>query len=374
MNELFFELIRISLGNQDEFSHTPSESEWNELFNIAEKQALLGICFVGVQHLWTKAGKAATREQQTRIIPEDTYYDWLITAGRIRSRNQKMAELCDKMCRTLNRDGMHTVVLKGLGVAKYYGEHADFRQSGDIDVWLWPKGDWTLRHDERMCRVIQYLRSICHCGRPTYHNIAAHFFKSTYVEVHYTPSWLYSPIHNHRMQRWFEQSAPEEMAQQFSTLRFNMVYILMHIYRHLFGEGIGLRQVMDYYHVLKAADGDEKLREEAVRRLRSFGAMRFTGGLMYILKTVMGLEDKYLLCAPDAKEGMFILSEMVQAGNFGKFDKRIDRQKADKGLLTGFRMHVVRNLHFISHYPTEVLWCPLWKIWHQLWLRKFQKS
>ena len=35
---LFFELIRIALGRQETFSHTPSDKEWHELFEEAKQQ------------------------------------------------------------------------------------------------------------------------------------------------------------------------------------------------------------------------------------------------------------------------------------------------------------------------------------------------
>lgn len=34
------------------------------------------------------------------------------------------------------------------------------------------------------------------------------------------------------------------------TAEFNAFYILLHIYNHEFSEGVGLRQLMDYYFVL----------------------------------------------------------------------------------------------------------------------------
>lgn len=35
------------------------------------------------------------------------------------------------------------------------------------------------------------------------------------------------------------------------TLSFNVIYILSHLYRHVFTEGIGLRQLLDYYFVIE---------------------------------------------------------------------------------------------------------------------------
>ena len=47
MNELFFELIRVALGNADKLSHIPNPDEWQTLYDMAKKQSLVSICFAG---------------------------------------------------------------------------------------------------------------------------------------------------------------------------------------------------------------------------------------------------------------------------------------------------------------------------------------
>ena len=49
INKLFYELIQVSLGRIVCLSRTPSESQWHELYAIAKKQSLVGVCFAGVQ-------------------------------------------------------------------------------------------------------------------------------------------------------------------------------------------------------------------------------------------------------------------------------------------------------------------------------------
>lgn len=54
INKLFFELIRVTIGNQVCLSHTPSADEWCDLYAMAKKQSLVGVCFAGVQKLVTQ--------------------------------------------------------------------------------------------------------------------------------------------------------------------------------------------------------------------------------------------------------------------------------------------------------------------------------
>ena len=51
MEQLFFELIRVALGTQDTLSRPPSKGEWAELYAMAKKQSLVGICFSAVQKI-----------------------------------------------------------------------------------------------------------------------------------------------------------------------------------------------------------------------------------------------------------------------------------------------------------------------------------
>lgn len=51
INQLFFELIRIAIGTQERMTRPPTADEWGELYNMAKKQSLVGICFAGVQKL-----------------------------------------------------------------------------------------------------------------------------------------------------------------------------------------------------------------------------------------------------------------------------------------------------------------------------------
>ena len=146
------------------------------------------------------------------------------------------------------------------------------------------------------------------------------------------------------------------------TLAFNRVYILVHIYRHLFHEGIGLRQLLDYYFVLHQGFTEEE-RTETMRTLRSLRMQRFTAAVMWVLQEVFAMDERYLLTDPNEEEGRFLLSEIMLAGNFGHYDVRIKRSAkvTEWGL---FCRRVGRNLRFLRSYPSEVLWSPFFKLWH----------
>ena len=109
--------------------------------------------------------------------------------------------------------------------------------------------------------------------------------------------------------------------------------------------------------------------KETTEILKSLGMTRFARAVMYVLQTVFGMEDKYLLMDADEKEGRFLLNEILLAGNFGHHDERIKRIANERALHV-FLRRSIRNLRFIRSYPSEVLWTPLFKIWHFTW-RKY---
>ena len=99
------------------------------------------------------------------------------------------------------------------------------------------------------------------------------------------------------------------------------------------------------------------LREMAqVRASNAFGGV-FVG---FFVAHVFGLEKEYMLCAPDAKEGQFFLDEIMHTGNFGQGDRRY------KGYGKMRRM-AKHGMHLLIHYPSEVLWTPVWLVYHKVW-------
>lgn len=85
------------------------------------------------------------------------------------------------------------------------------------------------------------------------------------------------------------------------------------------------------------------------------------------------MPDEYLICQPNEKEGKFLLAEIMQAGNFGKYDERIAR--GSKSFM-GFKVscsisHAIEktkhNLRLLKHYPEEVLWEPFFRVYHWIW-------
>ena len=50
-HQIFFDFLRFCIGSESEIPDSLKEADWKELYHIAQKQALVGILFDGIQKL-----------------------------------------------------------------------------------------------------------------------------------------------------------------------------------------------------------------------------------------------------------------------------------------------------------------------------------
>lgn len=356
--ELFLELTRLSCTTKaGKLSRTPSAAEWDDIRQEAFRQTLTGVVFSAVERL-----PAEQRPPREILLP------WYMMKERIAAANRRLNRRAVEISEYFTRQGFRCLILKGQGIARLYPDPL-LRQPGDIDVW--PEGNRR--------QILAFGREQFPNEPVRYHHMEYPVFKDTSVELHFTPSWMNSPCAHHRLQAYFAHEASTQFGHTVllpetegriavPTIAFNRIYLLVHIYRHLFGEGIGLRQMQDYYFVLRQGT-DETGRRETMATLGQLGMKRFVRATMYVLQTVFGLPDEDLLCTPDARSGRFLLSEIMQAGNFGHDDARLRRHVGETAFYR-FRRSLRRNLRFLRQYPAEVFCDPFFKIWLYVWRLK----
>lgn len=91
---------------------------------------------------------------------------------------------------------------------------------------------------------------------------------------------------------------------------------------------------------------------------------------MYVMKEVCGMPKEELLCEPKEKDGKFLLSEIMTAGNFGQADPRmaeLNNSSTLKRQLSQAWRRYKRNLRFLTCYPGEVIWEPVVRMEHFAW-------
>ena len=348
----FFSLLQLAVGSSKEINYTITDDEWHAIYKLSMEQSLTAVILRAADELSKISGCKP---------PLTLLYTWIGQTENIKERSKMVTLQCQKLAAWFSNLGYANCILKGQGVAKLYHQ-PDERQAGDIDIWVDADRD-EIVDVMRFCSIdVTYV---------DYVNCHASFFTDTEVEVHFRPTWMFNPYRNWKVQKWIKEKWQAQMDNYdsnagfgYPTIGFNLVFSLIHIYRHVFFEGIGLRQLTDYYYILYNSTAEE--RDEALKTLRSIGMEKFVGAVMYIMKRVFNINDELLLCKPNEVRGERLLSEIIKGGNFGKYDNRNKYVPNDKKIRRGIN-NWNRNVRFVKDYPSEVLWMPLWKIWHWVW-------
>ena len=237
--KIFFDFLRFCIGSGDEIPDSLKEADWKELYAIAKKQCLVGILFDGIQ-------KFPPAEVG---MSKDLLLQWMLQCQMLEKANVRLNDAAIQVSEWFRKKGFKTCILKGQGNALMYPNPYS-RTPGDIDIWV-EGGDK---------RVISFVRSISPHEKACYHHIEFPSYKGVEVEVHYRPSFLLCFWHNRKLQKYYERVKEEQFSHRvmlgeqgeiaIPTVEFNLIFQLTHIFSHLMNEGIGLRQLLDYYYVL----------------------------------------------------------------------------------------------------------------------------
>ena len=237
--QIFFDFLRFCIGSDSEISSSLKEADWKELYAIAKKQCLVGVLFDGIKKLPVEHVE----------MEKELLLRWMAESQMLEKANVRLNDAAIHVSEWFRKKGFRTCILKGQGNALMYPNPYS-RTPGDIDIWV--EGE-----DKR---VISFVRSISPHEKACYHHIEFPSYKGVEVEVHYRPSFLLCFWHNRKLQKYYERVKEEQFSHRvmlgeqgeiaIPTVEFNLIFQLTHIFSHLMNEGIGLRQLVDYYFVI----------------------------------------------------------------------------------------------------------------------------
>ena len=248
MNDItaIFAFLKYCLGYKGDMSRVIAGMNWHELYSFASKQALLGLCFDGIERL----GEEYPEELKQNPIGRELLMTWMGKTQQIRRQNMKVNAVAGKLFAMLRVDGMRCCVLKGQGNALMYPNPYS-RTPGDIDVWI----------DASRERIMEYTQKKFELGDDIRLQHLETSLDGVPVELHFFPCSMNNILYHARLQKWFRRNADLQCSNVVSlpdgagdiaipTTAFNVVYQLTHLYHHFFDEGIGMRQIIDYYYVV----------------------------------------------------------------------------------------------------------------------------
>ena len=364
---MIFDILKYCLGGKDNMSNVVANIDWQQLYSFASKQAILGLCFEGIERL----GEEYPEELKQNPIGRELLMTWIAKTQQIHRQNMTVNTVASKLFSMLRDAGFRCCILKGQGNALMY-PNSYSRTPGDIDVWVNAS-----RED-----ITEYAK----CQFKLEDDIRFHHLETTMdgvpVELHFFPCSMNTLLYHARLQKWFKRNADLQCSNVVSlpdgigeiaipTTAFNVVYQLTHLYHHFFDEGIGMRQIIDYYYVV---NNDELLviRDTLQRELKHLGLWKFAGAVMYVLHEALGLSEEKMIAPMDEKRGKLLLAEILNGGNFGQHFTKYGHF-TQQGMAKKYFLKIWRNMHFVRYYPAEALSEPIFRTWHFFWRMKNKK-
>ena len=286
----------------------PEIDDWQEVYDFAEKQGLIGIC--------NPTGHDVR-------MPQDLLLHWIGDIQTIRAQNKLLNQRSVEGYQFLREAGFSCCILKGQGNALMYPD-ASLRCPGDVDVWV----------DADKKRIYDFVKERYSDAEECIKHIKFPMFTDVEVDVHHTPLRFLHICHNRNLQKWLSEQKDEQMSHYTTlpdtrcniavpTSKFNAVYQLGHIMVHLFDEGVGFRQLIDYFYVLKEVSGlSGEERDDIVDTWKRLGMLKVASAVMWVESEVLGIDNRCLLTATNERLGKMLLEDVLEGGNFGHYSIR----------------------------------------------------
>ena len=391
-----FKLLQVAIGNRKELPRQLTNDEWDLLYSVSEQHCVLGVAFSAIQKL-----------PEEQMPPSELFAKWQKDAQKEKEIRVRVSEICRRACETHGKNGAYSCVLmpspiqvrgeglevrdKGLEVSVQSGEVSDeiFEVRGgdprDIDILCWAKEK---KDGKRMIVEyvnFQYVASTKHIKPKVVRNDIDFESGNIPVEVRFKSDFLNNPWYNSRFEAWLRKMVDEASKSDSHKLpcEFYVVYQMLHLYRKLFCEGIRLGHLVEYYYTLREFSGDrlevraqsgevrgeslevsgERIgslsmgegggRGRVMNVIERLGMKKFAGAMMYVLQTVFGMPDEFLICKPNNRNGSFVLKMTMLAG---EYTRAIERTRVLKhfGRIGHHLYWLKRNRPFITQYPAEM--------------------
>ena len=335
------------------------EADWKELYAIAQKQCLVGVLFDGIKKL-----PAEHVGMKKKLL-----FQWMAESQMLEKANVRLNDTAVLVSEWFRKKGFRTCILKGKVNATMF-PNVYSRNPGDIYVWVNASREQITEYAKKHFKLGDDIR---------YHHIETSV-DGVPVELHFFPCTMNNPIYNARLQKWFKRNADLQCSNVVSlpdgigeiaipTTAFNVIYQLTHLYHHFFDEGIGMRQIIDYYYVVSMLNVNCEMLTWWPKELKHLGLWKFAGAVMYVLHEALGLSEEKMIAPMDEKRGKLLLAEILNGGNFGQHFTKYGHF-TQQSMAKKYFLKIWRNMHFVRYYPAEALSEPIFRTWHFFWRMK----
>ena len=356
---LFLELLQVSLGTRGELSRVPSAHEWEQLLIKAEDQAIVGLLLSGLERL-----------PEEQLPPLEVKLQWIgefqIEEATYRQHLKVIAKTRD----CLKKGGVKAAFMKGLVCGSRYPQ-PERRTCGDIDFVVAEKD---------FVKTLDLLEDIGTVDRELIHeHHGMAFVDDVTLEPHYKVHNFQNPAVDEAMKEMFAEVFPDrleivdiegEKVPVFPAA-FECAVLVGHMVNHVYAEGLGLRQVVDFYYWLKV----NCEREVIWGYLRSMRMERAFRVFACICENYLGLDSALLGMSYTYKEKRFAQKMMEDVLRVGNFAHSIDYTGNNEVLrpLRSYFWVVGRCIKLGYLCPAEARWWPVSKVRRFFWKKAEKK-
>lgn len=343
--KLLFDLLQSELWGRP-FDREVEKDDLKRAMKLASSHAVLGL--VSNVIMTTPYLKKMLSEQESVSLRK-------FVVGNLATWKVQNNNLV-KIVLELRQNGIEPVLLKGLGLARFY-PHPECRQLGDLDIYV---GEENFKS---ACQTVISLTSNEDnvCNLETLKHFETKIGK-TVVEVHRYTDLYYPNKMNQVYQEISSKGTTESLVpidvEGVSVLTpshtFNAFYVFSHFWHHFIGEGVGLRQICDWVVLLHKGFGKIDLNELKTYLLR-MKLLKQWLVFGHIAVDVFGLpENEFPFYEKRYKKLSIRVRNLVIAeGNFGKLNfKGYDRPDGYySGKAYSFWKKVKRNMKVMTLFP-----------------------
>lgn len=307
--DAFLALVRAGLWEKDARLSQCGDIDYNEVFQMAVEQAVVGLVAAGIEHVVDVK------------VPQEVALQFVGNALQLEKMNLAMNGFVEKLISQLRENDIDALLVKGQGIAQCY-ERPLWRACGDVDLLLGNDN-----YNKAKAYLLPLASSVEEEATKALH--LGMTIDSWIVELHGTLRSCYMPkmdniidevqndvIFGRNVRLWNNGST-----QVFLPSANNDVFfIFTHFLKHFFRSGIGLRQICDWCRLLWTSREalNLSLLENRIRRAgittewKAFAAFAVNYLGMPVESMPLYSSDKKW-----AKKAKKILDYVLVVGNFG---------------------------------------------------------
>lgn len=346
--KLLFDILQSELWGRP-FDREVEKDDLKRAMKLASSHAVLGL--VGNVIMTTPHLKAMLSEQEYAVLRK--FIVGNLATGKVHNNNLV------KIVMELRKSGIEPVLLKGLGLARFY-PHPECRQLGDLDIYVGEE-NYEKAYDALMPIVTEI------DDRKKIWNWM-HFdakIGKVMIEIHQNADYL----HSRKREKKYRKYMKVGLSSNLRTLdfdgvqinvpndNFNAFYTFYHLWRHFSGSGVGLRQFCDLACFLHA--NYDRLDLSYLKKiLKDLDFMKQWQVFGCFLVETLGLPE-YEFPFYDKKysyKTSKVMKYVLVDGNFGvnsgHFRARSDNYLHEKFI--SLKHHLSRSMRMFIIFPKQV--------------------